>query len=172
VILDEEDPEPEENQQAQPEQDDEPPVEQKPLVKDTTLQVQPTQQASQQPQEPVQPVQSSVPETNGLEQKIDQQIQKNDEVLMKFDELQNKLNLTDIMAKLNTVEKELEDLKNPPFDDQLEMISKSAYPYNVKLSDFYGWDDDDEEEPKDVVFKINPEEIKNYNKEEIKNSFK
>ncbi len=97
---------------------------------------------------------------------------KTDEMLAKFDMLQQQLaGVENVNLKLNDVEKKLDDLTDPPYQDQLEMISKKAYPYNVKLSDFWGWDK--EEEPVDVeqTFKLSPEDINSYNKDDIKKSF-
>lgn len=101
------------------------------------------------------------------------QIAKTDELLAKFDNFQTKLaGMETVSLKLDDVEKKLEDLKNPPYEDQLEMISKQAYPYNITLSDFWGWDKDDEsaEEP-EQEFKLTPDEVNNYNKDDIKKSF-
>jgi len=103
---------------------------------------------------------------------LEASLQKTDDMLAKFDMLQQQLSgMESVNMKLNDVEKKLEDLKNPPYDEQLEMISKKAYPYNIKLSDFWGWDKEENEKPEEKEFKLSPDDFNSYNKEDIKKSF-
>lgn len=125
---------------------------------------------TQQVQEP-QP-QSFVPSSTydaDLDNKLNDQINKTNELLIKFDEIQNSLsNMNVIQHQLNTISAEVESIKNPSLEDNVENVIKQSYPFNVKMSDYFK---DDEEQDEPEIFKASPDEIDNYNKEDIKNSF-
>lgn len=150
------------------------PVPQEPAA-NIAPQPEPVPSATPEPAVPMpEPQPSSFPEDdNALFGKVDLQIAKTDEMLAKFDLMQRQLaNMDTVSLKLGELEKKIEDLNNPPYEDQLEMISKQAYPYNIKLSDFWGWDDEKDEAPESQGFQMSVHDINNgYNKEDIKNSF-
>jgi hypothetical protein len=149
----------------------EPPVTSTPEVPAAPVAPEPTPAPMPEPVIPTPaPVATSEPQPE-MFGALEAQMAKTDEMLAKFDMIQQQLSgMETVNMKLNDVEKKLEDLKNPPYDEQLEMISKKAYPYNIKLSDFWGWDKDDEP-VEDETFKLSPDDINNYNKDDIKKSF-
>jgi len=183
VLIDEEDPEPNEpqngqNPPAQAPAGQEPPAQQMPPAPAPDASAAPAAMpepppAPMPPAPVTAPPMAATPEPD-MFASLTAQMAKTDEMLAKFDQVQSQLaGMETVNMKLTDVEKKLEDLKNPPYEDQLEMISKQAYPYNIKLSDFWGWDKDDEmEEIEDMPnFKLNPDEVNNYNKDDIKKSF-
>lgn len=168
VIIDEDDPTAGE-EEKQPE----------PVAEPAQQPVEPEPQQNTAPQEPVQqevppaptpepvaePVQQPVavpiqPEPDSLEVKLDAQISKTDQLLSSIESM---------FSKINKVENDVDEIKNPSYDAQLDMISKNSYPFNVKLSDYWNWDETEKpEEPEQ--YEISQDDIDSYDKEEIKKS--
>lgn len=182
VIIDEDDPEgqdepvPAEQPQAQPEQPApapepaEQPVSQVPPA--PTPEPAPVEPAPA-PVEPAPAPQPTVNDNSEMEGMFANFLAKQDELLNKIGELEGQLSgVQNVAAKIDSVAKEVNDIKNPSYDAQHDLISQQSFPYNVKLSDFWGWDKEEESEPQPENFTVTPEEINSYNKEEIKNSFK
>lgn len=131
---------------------------------------QPAPEPQPQAQQPTVPDSSSA--TDELEIKLNNQIAKTDEILGKLSDLQNNLAAVQSMdAKISYVTKEVGELKNPSFDKQHDMISKNSYPYNTKLSDYWRWSDEqDNQEQPEQQYTLKPEDVNNYNTDEIKKS--
>jgi len=180
VIIDEDEFEDEE-QQAQPEQPQaQAPVEQpapapevpQPEQPIAEPQVAPAPVAPPAPAPEVMPEPSVSDDSESMDAKMSAQMAKQDEILAQMSALQAGLMaVQNVSQKIDSVSNEIEELKNPSYDAQHELISKQSYPYNVKLSDFWGWDKEEEStEPEE--FTATPEEVNSYNKENIKQSFK
>ena len=143
-----------------------------------------TQQTKKEPeqQKPVEPVVAPQPtpvvvkepesgKYDEVKHLLDRQTAKTEELLAKLDDMESKLSSVEqVNSKIDKLSQEIEEIKPPSYEDQLEMVSKNSYPYNVKLSDYWNFDDEKEEE-KPEEFKINPDEIKNYSEADIKKSF-
>jgi len=191
VILDEDDPEDQNQQPNVPNTEPQQPAgefapsgqeqpaasPQTPPVTNPPMGQEPAAQPAPAPEQPMtmpaaQPDASLEGGDSDILAKLDMQTAKTEEMLAKFDQMQMQLaSMQGVSTKLDDVKKEIDDLKNPPYEDQLEMISKQSYPYNIKLSDFWGWDKDDDKTEEPVDFKLNPGDLESYNKDEIKNSF-
>lgn len=183
VILDEEDPKPEEEQPAQPEQT--PQGQETPPAPEQPVQPQASQEPAPQPEPvapapepmPVQPepapVAATEPTVVDNSGGLDSQIDKNDAILSQITLLSQKLDMLDVLPeKIAHLSKEVEQIKNPSLDDEMDMISKNSYPFNVKLSDYWNWENKDNQEPeKEDEYSVSPEEIDSYNKDDIKKSF-
>lgn len=127
----------------------------------------PEQQAPQPEPAPVAP---PAPAVGNNSSSMDTQ---NNELLSKLDILTQKLDMLDkIPEKIASLSKEVEEIKNPSLDNEMEMISKSSYPFNIKLSDYWDWEDKENQEPEEErEYTLSPEEIESYNKDDIKKSF-
>lgn len=104
------------------------------------------------------------------------------DLMSKFDSLQQSLSKIDMVAnELNVIKSDLQAQKPK---EKLELRSLDSYPFNVKLTDY--WDDeklkdnyeitsrkpDGKSSDGDVkVWKLNPEEAKDYSSTDIKKSF-
>lgn len=104
------------------------------------------------------------------------------DLMSKFDALQTSLSKIDTVAnELNVIKSDLQAQKPK---EKLELRSLDSYPFNVKLTDY--WDDeklkdnyeitsrkpDGKSSDGDVkVWKLNPEEVKDYSSTDIKKSF-
>lgn len=101
---------------------------------------------------------------------LDKQNAKTDELLAKLGDMENKLNSVDqVNAKVEKLASEVKEAMPPSYEEQLDMISKKSFPYNVKLSDYWKFDNEQEVEPK--KYTLNPDDIKNVNDNEIKDTF-
>lgn len=104
------------------------------------------------------------------------------DLMTKFDTLQKSLSKIDMVAnELNSIKSDLQSQKPK---EKLELRSLDSYPFNVKLTDY--WDDeklkdnyeitsrkpDGKSSDGDVkVWKLNPDEVKDYSSTDIKKSF-
>ena len=104
------------------------------------------------------------------------------DLMVKFDALQNSLSKIDTVAnELNVIKADIQSQKPK---EKLELRSLDSYPFNVKLTDY--WDDeklkdnyeitsrkpDGKSSDGDVkVWKLNPDEVKDYSSTDIKKSF-
>lgn len=73
-----------------------------------------------------------------------------------------------IMAKLDSLSKEVEGIKNPKPEDTFKNTAKNSSPFSINLADYYG--EADEEEPKKPEFVIQPQDVENYDVTNIKKS--
>ena len=185
VVLDEEDPNPEdENQPAQqeptpqgqqaPAQPEQQPVQPQaapePAPQPEPVAPAPEPAMTQPEPTPVAATEPTVVDNSGG---LDSQIDKNDAILSQITLLSQKLDMLDaIPEKIAHLSKEVEEIKNPSLDDEMEMISKNSYPFNIKLGDYWNWEEKENAEPEEEQeFSASPEEIESYNKDDIKKSF-
>lgn len=105
--------------------------------------------------------------------------EKVEQLFSKFEELENKLTYMDqITQKIEDLESEVEK-RNPTGEEQLEMRSFDSYPYNLKLTDYWGeksgyqaTDEEDEiydEENDEYVLRASDVE-NDYSEQAVKNS--
>lgn len=105
-----------------------------------------------------------------LDAKFDSQLAKTEELLLKIADIDQKLASVDsVSAQLNHVAKEVESIKNPSLDSQVDLISKQSYPYNIKLNDYWKWDEDETEKPEEK-YTANTDDI-SYNRDDVRKSF-
>jgi hypothetical protein len=104
------------------------------------------------------------------------------DLMTKFDSLQKSLSKIDSVAnEINTIKS---DIQSQRPKEKLELRSLDSYPFNVKLTDY--WNDDKLKDNYEVnsgkpdgesqdgqvkVWKLNPEDTKEYNPTDIKKSF-
>jgi hypothetical protein len=104
------------------------------------------------------------------------------DLMSKFDALQSTLSKIDSVAnELNIIKKDIQSQKPK---EKLELRSLDSYPFNVKLTDY--WNDEKLKDNYEIssstpdaesndgqvkVWKLNPEETKEYNANDIKKSF-
>jgi len=114
----------------------------------------------------------AVADTNDLEIKLNDQIQKTQEVLNVVTQLQNSLGaIQGVNSKIDQVAQKVEDIANPSPEKQFDMISKNSYPYNIKLSDYWGWEDAEaDKEAKEKEYVLTQADIDNYDPTKIKQS--
>lgn len=97
--------------------------------------------------------------------------QMND-VFAKLGELEGKLGEMDqIITKIDELGEKVEEIKPATPQEKLEMRSLDSYPFNEKPDDFF---DEKQEEMKKAgknEYVLTKDDIENYNKEEIKQSF-
>jgi hypothetical protein len=100
-------------------------------------------------------------------------------LMSKFDDLQKTLSKIDLVAnELNHIKRDIESQKPK---EKLELRSLDSYPFNVKLTDY--WNDEKLKDNYEVVadaksddnkvkaYKIEPSDLTDYNKLDIKKSF-
>jgi hypothetical protein len=104
------------------------------------------------------------------------------DLMTKFDSLQQSLSKIDMVAnELNVIKS---DLQSQRPKEKLELRSLDSYPFNVKLTDY--WDDEKLKDNYEItsgkpdgkstdgsvkVWKLNPEDVKDYSATDIKKSF-
>ncbi len=173
VIIDEDDP-------TQQNNEPEPQVPQEQPVQAQAPAAEPVQQEPVPAPTP-EPVQVTVPQdvNSELEIKLNDQIAKTDQMLQAINMIQQTLSTNqvgvgqdmDVNAKIDQVAKEVEDIKNPSYEKQFDMISRNSYPYNIKLSDYWGWEDAaDRQNQEGKEYTITQADIDNYDPNLIKQS--
>jgi hypothetical protein len=100
---------------------------------------------------------------------------KTSKLLKKFSELERRISAIDLISnKIENLEKEIIK-RTPTPTEKLEMRSLDSYPYNIKLTDFFGEKDtydavNNSNEPKEYVLKKDDIDT-DYIDSSIKNSF-
>lgn len=93
------------------------------------------------------------------------------EILTKVNDLINKLGSVDQLSqKVDQISQGLNEIKPQSYKDKLEMISVNSGPFNVKLSDYWGTEDQEQQEPQQKEYKLDKQDIVNYDAREIKDS--
>jgi len=104
------------------------------------------------------------------------------DLMSKFDALQNSLSKIDTVAnELNTIKKDIQSQKPK---EKLELRSLDSYPFNVKLTDYWndeklkdnyeissGTPDGESQDGQVKVWKLDPNEAKDFSNVDIKKSF-
>lgn len=105
-------------------------------------------------------------------QKSDENIHKMDTVFSKLDDLESKLSeLNNIAAKIDSLEVRVKEMKPLTPEERLNLRSLDSYPFSQKVSDFWR---DKEPEMKMTgknQYVLKSDDINNYNKSDITNSF-
>lgn len=98
--------------------------------------------------------------------------QQMNDVFAKLGELEGKLGEMDqIIDKIDQLGQKVEDMKPPTPQEKLEMRSLDSHPFNEKPDEFF---EDKQEEMKKTgknEYVLTQDDVENYNKEEIKQSF-
>ena len=94
------------------------------------------------------------------------------EILTKVDDMMNKLgNVDQLSQKVDQISHGLKEIKPQSYRDKLEMISLNSGPFNVKLSDYWGdLDGQEQQEPQQKEYKLDKQDIANFDAREIKDS--
>lgn len=93
------------------------------------------------------------------------------EILTKVDDLMNKLGGVDQLSqKVDQITQGLKEIKPQSYRDKLEMISLNSGPFNIKLSDYWNLDDQKPQEPQQKEYKLDKQDIANFDAREIKDS--
>jgi hypothetical protein len=104
------------------------------------------------------------------------------DLMSKFDALQTSLSKIDTVAnELNVIKRDIQSQKPK---EKLELRSLDSYPFNVKLTDYWndeklkdnyevtsGRPDGQSQDGEVKVWKVKPEDVKDYNTNDIKKSF-
>lgn len=104
------------------------------------------------------------------------------DLMSKFDALQSTLSKIDTVAnELNVIKRDIQSQKPK---EKLELRSLDSYPFNVKLTDYWndeklkdnyeitsGTPDAESQDGEVKVWKVKPEDVKDYNTTDIKKSF-
>ncbi|MFN7656171.1 MAG: hypothetical protein ACK5OW_00110 [bacterium] len=104
------------------------------------------------------------------------------DLMSKFDALQSTLSKIDTVAnELNVIKRDIQSQKPK---EKLELRSLDSYPFNVKLTDYWndeklkdnyevtsGSPDAESQDGEVKVWKVKPEDVKDYNTTDIKKSF-
>lgn len=97
--------------------------------------------------------------------------QKTDELLAKFNELEQRLSaMAQISDKIQSLEKEIIK-RNPTPVEKLEMRAMDSFPYNIKLSDYFKDINGNEEELKQKEYVLTKDDIDSYTDASIKDTF-
>lgn len=99
-------------------------------------------------------------------------IQKMDTVFSKLDDLESKLsNMDAILAKIDQLGSKVEEMKPPTPQEKLEMRSLDSYPFNEKPQEFFAHKQDEMRASGKNEYVLTKNEIENYSKEHLANSF-
>lgn len=103
---------------------------------------------------------------------LDRQVSQTSEIMAKIGELSNKISSIDnVINTVDSLAHEVEEIKNPSPEVQQDLISKASYPYNIKLSDYWNFDEEGEAPAEEEKYEINQGDIINYNDSQIKDTF-
>ncbi len=93
------------------------------------------------------------------------------EILTKVDDLINKLgNVDQLSQKVDQIGQGLKEIKPQSYKEKLDLQSLKSFPYNIKLSDYWGTDDQEQKEPEQKEYKLDKQDIVNFDQREIKDS--
>jgi hypothetical protein len=99
-------------------------------------------------------------------------IQKMDTVFSKLDDLESKLtNMDAILSKIDQLGAKVEEMKPPTPQEKLEMRSLDSYPFNQKPQEFFAHKQDEMRASGKNEYVLTKNEIENYSKEQLANSF-
>jgi len=95
-----------------------------------------------------------------------------DAVFTKLDDLESKLsNMDAIIAKIDQLGSKVEDMKPPTPQEKLEMRSLDSNPFNEKPQEFFAHKQDEMRASGKNEYVLTKNEIENYSKEHLANSF-
>jgi hypothetical protein len=92
-------------------------------------------------------------------------------IMATIQDLSDKLgNVEQLSQQVQKIGQDIEEIKPPSYQEQLEMQSTQSYPFNVKLSDYWDIPDQDETNQTPENLTIDQDDIENYDEKEIKDS--
>jgi hypothetical protein len=99
-------------------------------------------------------------------------IQKMDGVFNKLSELESKLaEMDNIISKIDELGSKIEGMREPSQVEQLEMRSLDSAPFNEKPQEFFAKKQEDMRKSGKNEYVLTKDDVQNYNKEDIKQSF-
>ena len=99
-------------------------------------------------------------------------MQKMDSVFTKLDDLEAKLNNMDaIISKIDQLGAKVEQMKPATPQEKLEMRSLDSYPFNEKPQEFFAHKQEEMRASGKNEYVLTKNEIENYSKEQLANSF-
>ena len=99
-------------------------------------------------------------------------ISKMDTIFSKLDDLESKLsNMDSIIDRIDQLGSKVEKMKEPTPVEKLEMRSLDSYPFNKNPEQFFQEKRGEMERSGKNYYEIKPEEISNYSKDILRNSF-
>lgn len=102
----------------------------------------------------------------------DNVISKMDNVFTKLDDLESKLhNMDAILAKIDQLGAKVEEMKPQTPQEKLEMRSLDSYPFSQKPQEFFAHKQDEMRASGKNEYVLTKNEIENYSKEQLANSF-
>ena len=102
----------------------------------------------------------------------DNVISKMDNVFTKLDDLESKLhNMDAILAKIDQLGAKVEEMKPATPQEKLEMRSLDSYPFSQKPQEFFAHKQDEMRASGKNEYVLTKNEIENYSKEQLANSF-
>ncbi|PCI28266.1 hypothetical protein COB55_04090 [Candidatus Wolfebacteria bacterium] len=79
-------------------------------------------------------------------------------------------NVDQLSQQVQKIGQDIESMKPPTYEEQLDMVSTKSYPYNVSLGDYWNLDDQESEQQPQEDLTVSQDEIKNYDSDLIKSS--
>jgi len=99
-------------------------------------------------------------------------IQKMDGVFSKLAELEGMLsNMDNVISKIDALGSKVEEMKPQTPQEKLEMRSLDSYPFNEKPDEFFDHKQDEMKKAGKNEYVLTKDDVSNYNKEDIKQSF-
>jgi hypothetical protein len=93
-------------------------------------------------------------------------------MMSKLDELEQKLSQMDsIFEKINNIEDKIEKYRTKTPEEKLHLRSLDSYPFNQKLTDFFGEKSDEMEKTGKNEYVLKPEDVEDVDHREIRKTF-
>lgn len=93
-------------------------------------------------------------------------------MMSKLDELEQKLSQMDsIFEKINSIEDKIEKYRAKTPEEKLQLRSLDSYPFNQKLTDFFGEKSEEMEKTGKNEYVLKPEDVEDVDHREIRKTF-
>jgi len=93
-------------------------------------------------------------------------------MMSKLDDLEQKLSQMDsIFEKINGIEDKIEKYRTKTPEEKLHLRSLDSYPFNQKLTDFFGEKSDEMEKTGKNEYILKPEDVEDVDHREVRKSF-
>jgi len=93
-------------------------------------------------------------------------------MMSKLDDLEQKLSQMDsIFEKINNIEEKIEKYRTKTPEEKLQLRSLDSYPFNQKLTDFFGEKSEDMEKTGKNEYILTPEDVEDVDHREIRKTF-
>lgn len=97
---------------------------------------------------------------------------KMEDVFKKLDDLESKLGeMDEVMNKIDQLGRKVEQMKEPTPEEKLELRSLDSYPFNQTTDEFFNEKMPEMRKTHKNQYVITPDEVQDYSKEAIKDSF-